>query len=78
MALEKMADARALSHSRAVQRNVRSLLTKTVGLHRLRRRGHNSAMAGKDDPSFGFNWRPAKSVEGLHNSWCWVRHVHCL
>ena len=47
MALEKMADARALSHSRAVQRNVSSLLTKKVGLHRLRRRGHNSAMASQ-------------------------------
>jgi len=52
MAPAKLTDARALSHSRAVQRNVRSPLTMKDGLHRLRHKVHNSAPAGKDDPSY--------------------------
>src|SRR5437868_5160720 len=48
MAPAMLADARALSHSRAFQRNVGPSLTMKVGLHRLRRRVHNSALADRD------------------------------
>ena len=51
MAPAELADARALSHSLAFQRNVRPPLTMKVGLHSLRHMVHNSALAGKDDPS---------------------------
>jgi hypothetical protein len=48
MAPATLVDARALCHSRDFQRNVRSSLTMKVGLHRLRRRVHNSALADRD------------------------------
>jgi len=51
MAPATLVDARALCHSRDFQRNVGPSPTMKVGLHRLRRRAHNSALAGKDDLS---------------------------
>ena len=48
MAPATLVDARALCHSRDFQRNVGPSPTMKVGLHRLRRRVHNSALADRD------------------------------
>jgi hypothetical protein len=51
MAPGKFAEAVALSHSLAFQRNVRSSLSMEIGLHSLRRIVDNSSLVGKNDPS---------------------------
>ena len=51
MAPATLLDTLVLSHSLALQHNVRFRLQMKVAFHCLRRRVHNPALAGKDGPS---------------------------